>query len=204
MIGMATVSRMTGVSAALAGLAWTAGCLVHSSLPPGCIGDTCAGGATMRGATPASTALVGLAGLLLAASVVGLLLLARRVMPVGRAGAAAVVAGALGLSLFLAAGMVSTFGDSDWAGMPALVLPAMALLVVGLALVAAVVWRARVLPRPLSVVVLATVLLLPFANEQTSLVLLAVPFGLAWAGVGAWVLRDASRVATPARGVAAA
>ena len=62
--------------------------------------------------------------------------------------------------------------------MPGLVVPGVLLLGLGLALTAWVVLRARILAVPLSLSLLATALLLPFANEQTSRVLLAVPFGV--------------------------
>jgi hypothetical protein len=64
------------------------------------------------------------------------------------------------------------------------VVPGVALLALGLVLVAVVVIRARVLPTALSVLLLAGVLTLPFANEQTSRILLAVPFALTWLGAG--------------------
>jgi hypothetical protein len=55
--------------------------------------------------------------------------------------------------------------------------------------VAVVVIRSRVLPTALSALLLATVVTLPFANEQTSRILLAVPFGLTWLGAGVLLLR---------------
>ncbi|RIK14719.1 MAG: hypothetical protein DCC50_10375 [Acidobacteria bacterium] len=99
----------------------------------------------------------------------------------------------LGIGLFAAAGSVSTFGDPDWDGMPLLVGPGIMLVVLGLVVLAVVVWRSRVLPRGLVVAVLLTALLLPLANEQTRLVLLAVPFGLAWAAAGVWLLASCGR-----------
>jgi hypothetical protein len=51
------------------------------------------------------------------------------------------------------------------------------------------VLRAEVLPRWLAIVLLASAAFLVTANEQTTRVLLAVPFGLAWILVGAVLLR---------------
>lgn len=185
---MGQLQRLTGACCALAGAAWVAACLVHNTLPQGCIGDACAGGPPLRGETPVDLSLFALAGLSLAAGLAGLLVIARRRRD--RAGAA-VVAGlvcAAGLALLLTAGVVATLVE-DWAGMPGLVVPGLGLLVLGLVLVGVVLLRARVVPVPLSVAVLATAALLPFANEQTSRILLAVPFGLALLAVGAHLLR---------------
>jgi hypothetical protein len=179
--------RLTGVVSALGGAAWVAACLVHNTLPQGCIGDQC-DHATMRGSTPVATTLFVAAGLLLVASGLGLFIEARRRARLGRPGAAAVVTGALGLLLLAAATVVSTV-DNDWAGMPGLVLPGIILLAVGLVLVAVVVLRARVVPVWVAALLLATAVLVPFANEQTSRILLAVPFGLAWLVLGLTLVR---------------
>ena len=45
-----------------------------------------------------------------------------------------------------------------------------------------------------SSLLLATALLLPVANEQTSRILLAVPFGLCWLGLGVELMRRHSDV----------
>jgi hypothetical protein len=184
--------QMTGICSVLGGAAWTTACFVHNSLPQGCIGDTC-GGRPLRGSSPAGVALVAVAGVILVVSCVGLLLLARRSRGLGRVGVAAGLVGAAGIALLAAAGVVSTVVDGSWAGMPALVVPGVLLLGVGLALTAWVVLRARILPVPLSLSLLATALLLPFANEQTSRVLLAVPFGVAWLAAGVLLLARATR-----------
>jgi hypothetical protein len=186
---MVELARLTGACSAVGGAALTAACLVHNSLPQGCIDAGCAD-RVMRGSSPADVLLFAFAGLMLAVSGVGLLLLTRR----KRGGRGAMVAtagtaGAAGLVLLLAAGVVSTFVDNDWEGMPGLVVPGVALLALGLVLVAVVVIRARVLPTALSVLLLAGVLALPFANEQTSRILLAVPFALTWLGAGLLLLR---------------
>jgi hypothetical protein len=183
---------MTGICSVLGGAAWTAACFVHNSLPQGCIGDTC-GGRPLRGSLPAGVALVAVAGIMLVVSCVGLLLLARRSRGLGRVGVAAGLVGAAGIALLAAAGVVSTVVDGSWAGMPALVVPGVLLLGVGLALTAWVVLRARILPVLLSLSLLVTALLLPFANEQTSRVLLAVPFGVAWLAAGALLLARETR-----------
>ena len=182
---MGRVDRVTGLCSVVGGAAWVAGCLVHNSLPQGCIDAGCTDGAVMRGSSPAEVALLVMAGLLLAVSSLGLLVLARtaRGGDLGRPGAASGVAGGAGLLLLGAAGIVAAF-DGNWSGMPGLVVPGVLFLALGLALLAWVVFRAGVLPTWLCALLLATVLVLPFANEQTSRILLAVPFGLAWMVTG--------------------
>ena len=187
---MSRTTTVTGWCSAVGGLAWTAACLVHNSQPAGCIDEGCVGHA-MRNSSAADSALFAIAGVLLAASCAGLLVLARAVRPLGRVGAAAAVAGGLGLALLAGAEVMSVV-DGNWGGMPGLVVPGVLALVVGLVLVAAVVLRSRVLPPALSALVLATALLLPFANEQTSRVLLAVPFGLVWLATGAFLVAGAA------------
>ena len=173
----------------MGGLAWVAACLVHDSLPQGCIDAGCTDRA-MRDSTTAGEVLVGVAGLMLAASGVSLLLLARAARGgLGATGVAAAVAGVVGLTLLLAAGVMSSFVDSDWSGMPGLVVPGMGLLAVAMVLVTGLVLRAGVLPTWVSVLLVVAALLLLFANEQTSRILLAVPFGLTWGVAGVLLLR---------------
>jgi hypothetical protein len=71
------VQKITGASSLTGGLAWVAACLVHNSQPQGCIGDACDLGGTERGSTSLDATLMVVAGLLLAVSALGLLLLAR-------------------------------------------------------------------------------------------------------------------------------
>jgi hypothetical protein len=183
------LTRVTGVCSVVGGLAWAAACLVHNSLPQGCIDEGCAA-RTMRGSSPLDGLLFVVAGLMLAASGLGLLLLARAGSGLGRTGIAAGAAGAAGCLLLGAALVVSTFVDNNWNGMPGLGVPGVLLLAVGLVLVAVVVLRARVLPAWCAALLLTTALPLPFANEQTSRILLAVPFGLCWMAAGVALLRS--------------
>jgi hypothetical protein len=176
------------VASIVGGPAWVVACLAHNSLPQGCIDEGCVGHA-MRESTPAAEVPFVVAGVMLAATGVGLLALARARTGLGRSGVAAGVAGAVGCALLAAALVVSTFVDNNWNGMPGLVVPGVLLLVLGLVLGAVVVLRARVLPTWCAISLLASAVLLPFANEQTSRILLAVPFGLCWMGAGVVLLR---------------
>lgn len=185
---MDRLTGITGVAACVAGLSWTAAAVLHSGQPPGCVGAGCGITDEMRGSTPAVDLLFLVAGVMLAVSVVGLMLLVRRGTDPGPVAMATVAACEIGLVLLLAAGLVATAGDDNWAGMPILVVPGLALLALGLCLGAVTVWTAGLLPRWLPPVLLVAVLLLPLVNEQTSRVLLAVPFGLAWCLVGVVLL----------------
>jgi hypothetical protein len=185
------VRNVTGVCSAIGGVAWVVACFVHNSLPQGCIDEQCAG-RDMRGSSPVATTLFVVAGLMLAISGIGLLLLAHQRRRVGRLGALAATTAALGLLLLGGAGVMSAV-DNDWNGMPGLVIPGIFLLAVGLVLVAWVVLRARVVPAPLAALLVVTAVLLPFANEQTSRILLAVPFGIAWLVLGVVLMRDPGR-----------
>jgi hypothetical protein len=66
--------------------------------------------------------------------------------------------------------------DADFPGMPLLVLPCLVLVVTTGILVAVLVHRARLIPTWLAVGMVASASLLLLANEQTALVLFAVPF----------------------------
>ena len=183
---MTRLMRVTGLSAGLGGLAWTIGCFVHNSLPQGCIEDVCEGppAVPMRGGSTTAVALFLVAGVMLAISAIGMLLLVRRVGGLGPIGAAALSAGGLGCALLIVAGIISGFVDNDWGGMPALVVPGVVLLAVGAALLGWVALRVNLLPMWVWLTLVGTALLLPFANEQTSRILLAVPFGTAWVVAG--------------------
>ena len=158
----------------------------------------------LRGNSTAAVALFLVAGVMIAISAIGMLLLARRVGGLGRLGVAALSAGGLGSALLLLAGVVSGFVDNDWGGMPAVVVPGVVLLTVGAVLLGWVVLRANLLPVWVALALVGTALLLPFANEQTSRILLAVPFGAAWVAAGvalalprAWRGSNASRLLPP-------
>jgi hypothetical protein len=189
------VRRVAGTCSAVGGLAWVVACFVHNSLPQGCIGDQC-DYRPMRGSSPVSMTLFLVAGVMLAISGIGLLVLAHRTARFGRLGALAGTTAALGLLVLGAAGVMSLV-DNDWNGMPALAVPGILLTAVGLVLVAVLVLRARVVPTWLGVLLVGTALLLPFTNDQTSRILLAVPFGLAWLTLGVILVRERSSEAQP-------
>ena len=117
----------------------------------------------------------------------------------GRAGIFGAALCAFGLAvLALAAIVQELFYEGDFWLMPAFVVPGVAALAVGLALVGWAVLRSRLLPTWSGVSLLAGALLLLGANEQTAAVLLAVPFGLAWVATGATLLQRRNSFTSPA------
>ncbi len=84
-------------------------------------------------------------------------------------------------SLALALAVQELFYGGDFPWIPASVVLGVIALSVGLALVGWTMLMSKILPAWLGVALLSTALLLLGANEQTSRILLVIPFGLAWA-----------------------
>jgi hypothetical protein len=188
---------VTGWCAVLGGAAFVAACVAQNTQPQGCIGDSCAT-RPMRDSPDSAVALAALAAALIAVSAAGLLLVARGRGRLGRAGAVGAVLGGLGLAVLAASGVVGAY-DPNFSAMPGLVVPGVLFVVVGLVLLAWTVHRAAVLPTWLTVTLLLCVAVMGGANEQTSRILLAVPFGLAWMLVGVVVMRPAAARVTSGR-----
>jgi hypothetical protein len=182
------IAICSGGFAVIGGLAWVAATAIHGSQPRGCVGPECAT-VSMRDATTATSLLMALAGLLMVLSGAGLLTLVKRrnglAWP-GRLGAALCGVGVVVLAL--AVTLNAVFFDGDFSWMPAFVVPGIVALAAGLALVAWTVLRSGVVPTWLGLALLGGALLLLATNEQTSAVLLAIPFGLAWTATGAFLL----------------
>ena len=184
------------VGSIVGGAALTAACLVHNSLPEGCIGNGCNPG-EMRGTTTLTSTLFVLAGIMLGLCGAGVLRMVRqRRRGLGATGVAAGLTGVIGLGLLLASAVVMRL-DGNWGGMPALVVPGVVLVAVGSALCAVAGTSAGTFPAWWSVILGVTALLLPLANEQTSRILLGVPFGLTWAIGGLLALMGAGESRRP-------
>ena len=182
------VARSSGALAVIGGLAWIAASVTHATQPRGCVGAECAT-SPMRDATTATTLLVALAALALFVGGAGLLTLIKRQNGLSWSGRLGALLCGLGMvALVVVATVQELFYHGDFPWMPGFVVPGMLALAVGLALVGWTLLRSSVLPTWLGVVLLASALLLLGANEQTSAVLLAIPFGLAWATTGAMLL----------------
>ncbi len=182
--GSTRLRRTTGVLAMLGGAAWVAAVLIHAAQPSGCVGDSCFD-SPMRESTAATSWLVGLAGALLLVSGAGLLQVIRRHDGLGWTGRVGAGLCVLGIAvLALAVTLQALDADGDFTYMPHLVVPGMAGLALGAVLVGWTVVRSTAVPRWAGVALILGALLLVLANEQTDAVLLAIPFGLAWAATG--------------------
>jgi hypothetical protein len=191
MVGMVetTVIRVTGAAAVVSGLAICAASYVESTLPTGCVGNQCA----YRPERPSSTTADGLytlALVLLVVAALGVGLVVMRLRGLGRLGSVAVGLIAVGALVAVVANVVqAAFFDGDLAAMPAVFLPAVGAVVLGFVLLMVVAIRARVVPPWAGLLVGASVLLVPFGNQENTTVLLDVPFGLALAVAGVALVR---------------
>lgn len=178
--------RWGGLAAMLAGAFWVAFAVRLASLPEGCVGAECElPGRGLRPEDGLVRALFYAAGLCTGLAVAGLLARARATGPVGwlgRVGLTLLGAGALLLVTGLLVQELAYGGD--FPQMPAVVIPGGLALVLGFLLVAIATLRAGALPRWASALLLGGTLALVGFNDQNAQALLAIPFGLAWLGVG--------------------
>ncbi len=176
--------RIGGLAAMLGGALLVVYAVGAASMPRGCIGnEECA----IRPYRDAGVFefFMPLALLLIVAGMAGLTLRARQTGCLGRLGAAGAIVGAPGIALLIASGLVQTilFGG-DFPLMPFFVIPGFLALISGLLVLGVAVLRARVLPRWSSVLLVASTLVMLGFNDQTTQVLLTIPFALAWVAVG--------------------
>jgi hypothetical protein len=172
----ARLARAAGTVAVVGGAAWVVAILLHSLQPRGCIGDECLD-RPMREATTATSWLMMLAAVALVAFLLALLALLGRSHNLGWTGIAGLVCCVLGLG-GLALATLPQVRD-QWRP-----LPMMVAIAVGLALLAWTVLRSGLIPTWAAIAMLIGFLLLGGVSEQTSRVLLALPFGMAWVVIG--------------------
>lgn len=172
------------VAAMLGGVLWMVGTVLHALEPRGCVGAECAT-RPMRDSSALVAVLAVCAAVLIMVGVAGLVRLAQDSGRLGRSGRVGVRVGVAGLAILLTAGLAQPvlFGR-DFELMPYFVLPGMSAVVIGFLLVGIAIVRAGVLPRWAGVLLVLGSLALVGSNEQTGLVLLMLPFGLAWAAAG--------------------
>lgn len=180
--------RWAGLAAMMGGLLGAVAIVLHSLQPEGCIGDQCAV-QPMRTASETVMAFGSVATLLVLVGLLGLALMAKqsgRSPRLMTAGAACAVVGFLVLAAAVA--VKAVFFDGNFAAMPYFVVTSMLVLIAGFVLIGSFVLRSRVLPQWLGIFLLASSIFLLAANEQTTAVLLAVPFvlGIATAGYFMW------------------
>ena len=187
-----TLFRLSGWSCVAGGMALIGQTLLHASLPEGCVGPDCLT-SDLRGTAAGELPLGIASAVLLAIAAVSLVVLARRRRPLGKVGVAVVVCAGGAFTFGAAAGLTAAVVD-DFAWMPLLVLPALALVVAAGILLAVLVLRARLIPTWLAVGMIIAASLLLLTNEQTVLVLLAVPFGTVCVVVGLYLIARAGQV----------
>lgn len=191
--------RWCGGAAVLGGLLWSLGFAYHATKPRGCIAEECLT-RPMRSPTVFDGVLISSAMVLIVAGAVGMVLLVRSSGRVGAQARAGLVLGGAGIATVAVAGFVQEmFFDGDFEQMPYLVVPGLAMLVVGFALLGVAVLRLRVLPAWVSTLLSLATLAMIGANEQTSRALLYIPFGIAWVVVGQalWSTPDRTIPASP-------
>ena len=186
----ARLARAAGTVAVIGGAGWLVAIILHSLQPRGCIRDQCLD-RPQREATTATSWLMALAAVALLAFLLTLLALLERSGNLGWPGIAGVAACGLGL------------GSLALATLPQLrdhlrPLPMLAAIAVGLALLGGTVLRSRLIPIWAAVGLLIGFLLLAGVSEQTSRVLLALCFAMAWLVIGI-VLMQRSRMESGAQ-----
>lgn len=186
----ARLVQAAGACAVIGGSAWVGAIVVHALQPMGCVGDECLV-RPQRAATTATSWLVVLAGIAMAAFFLALLALLTRSGDLGWTGIAGVAACGLGTAALALMGLPQ-FREQLRP------LPGLVAITVGLALVGWTVLRSRVVPIWAGIGLLVGVLLLAGVNEQNSRVLLALPFGMALLATGGALIQQ-SRTTAPAR-----
>jgi hypothetical protein len=186
------LTRLSGALAMAAGLLLALAAWLQSLEPVGCIGDDCLD-RPMRESPTSVTVLLDLGGVLLVGSVLGIGLLLRRRGALGRLGVTGCTLLVAGAAILAAGGVFAVLfpGPSEDA-MPGFVIPGFSALAIGLFLLAITVFRAHLVPTWSIALVALGVVLLALVNEQTSRVLFALPFCLAWMVAGGLLVRRAA------------
>jgi hypothetical protein len=126
-----------------------------------------------------------LAALLIVAALAGLVRHGSRTRSLGRSASTGARLGVTGLGVLAVAGLAQAFVfDQSFSAMPYLVLSGMAAVASGVVLVGVALIRTRLLPGWTGALLVLGALAMLGSNEQTALVLLLVPFGVAWMAVG--------------------
>ena len=181
-----------GGAALLGGALWSTAVLVHAGRPRGCVAEECAG-RPMRDSGTLEGLLALCSAVLIVTALVGLVRHARRTRSLGRSGEAGVRLGVAGLAVLVAAGLTqAVLLDGDFRWMPYAVLPGMAAVAAGFLLVGIALVRSREVPGWCGVLLVAGSVTMLASNEQTTAVLLLLPFGVAWIAVGCAVLARGS------------
>lgn len=197
MLSRAVVRWVAGLAGVVGGLAFVGYTVVQARLPEGCVDTECDTHPMRPNSTTANTLLViGMALVLVCG--LGLLAELRSRHQLGRLGRAGGIVLGAGFAFLAAAAVAGALTDAEWNGMPALVIPGVLGLAVGLLLLGLTVLRSRLLPVWSGALLLLGAVLLPFSNEENSTILRDIPFGVAWAVVGVLLVRLAHLETRPA------
>ena len=179
-------SKLSGPAAMLGGGLWIGGAIATALRPEGCVGAECSlPGRSMRETSALEGGLFVAAVLLIAIGLAGLVVRARAMGRFGRLGRSGAITSAVGLAAIVISGLVQgLFFGGDFPLMPFFVIPAGLTVVIGLLLSGIAILRAQVLPRWAGVLLIIGALALLGTNDQDARVLMSVPFGIAWLGVG--------------------
>jgi hypothetical protein len=150
--------------------------------PEGCVGGDCAlpGRSFREGGVLDGVLLLG-AVVLIGVGVAALMRRAQGVGRFGRLGRIGLLCASVGLALVLS-GLLFIALTSRY--IPFVMLPGGVVLFIGIVILSVAILRADVLPRWSAAVLLLGSLAMFNFNYQDARVLLAIPFGLAWVGVG--------------------
>jgi hypothetical protein len=174
-------SRLSGVAAIGGGILLILFAAMAAAKPEGCIGDAeCAVRPIRETSDIDPFAFVGLFLIL-----IGLAGLVVRVQAAGRLsllGKVGVVLIALGAATFLLVGSGTVTPSDD--SMPGFVISAGAAIAIGVILLGITILRSRVLPAWAGWLLVIGALALLGQNDQNIQVLLVIPFGVAWLGIG--------------------
>lgn len=177
-------TRLAGPAAMIGGLLGSLAIFFHSLQPSGCVGSEC-GAQSMRTASGLVTGIGSVAALLVLIGIVGLTHMARQSGRPPKLMHTGLVCAAVGFLVLLAAVFIqAAFFGGDFSGMPYFVVVGMVALIIGFVLIGIFILRSGVLPRWVGVLLVMSSALLLAANEQTSAVLLVIPFQLAIASAG--------------------
>ena len=107
----------------------------------------------------------------------------------------------LGGIALLSAGMGISILGGDYSAKPLFIIPGFLALIVGSLLSGSTILRVGLLPRLVGALLIIASCLLLFFNSEDTRALLAVPFGLAWFGIGytlcseAFLLNNSQKIA---------
>jgi hypothetical protein len=184
-------SRLGGVAAIGGGILLILFAVMAAAKPEGCIGGAECAARPMRDTGDIEPfafvgfflILIGLAGLVVRVQAAGRLSLPGKV---------GVVLIALGAATFLLVGSgIVTPSDES---MPAFVIPAGAAIAIGVIMLGITILRSRVLPAWASWLLIIGGLATLAGNDQDIRILLLIPFGVAWLGIGYVLLTSAAPV----------